>query len=91
MNGKNKLSSKKLQTASQNMNASKPSDSVIVQRKKKNFKEIYNNKSKEKIKKIIDSSYFKLYSTLITMLTLYLDDIKKLYTTQSSDFTFDLL
>ena len=91
MNERKKLSTKKLQTASQNMNASKPSDSVIVQRKKKNFKEIYNNKSKEKIKKIIDSSYFKLYSTLITMLTLYLDDIKKLYTTQSSDFTFDLL
>jgi hypothetical protein len=48
MNGKNKLSSKKLQTASQNMNASKPSDSVIVQRKKKISKKfiIANQKKK---------------------------------------------
>ena len=51
----------------------------------------YQHSGKERIHIFIESNFFKTYSTLLTILALYIDDIKKLTTTQSSDSLFDLI
>ena len=51
----------------------------------------YQHTGKERINIILESNYFKCYSTLLTIFALYLDDIKKLTTNQSYDKLFDII
>jgi hypothetical protein len=51
----------------------------------------YQHTGKERINILLESNYFKTYSTLLTIFALYLDDIKRLTTTQTYDKLFDLI
>ena len=51
----------------------------------------YQHTGKERINMLLESNYFKCYSTLLTIFALYLDDIKKLTTNESYDKLFDII
>ena len=51
----------------------------------------YQHTGKERINILLESNYFKTYSTLLTIFALYLDDIKRLTTSQTYDKLFDLI
>ena len=61
------------------------------QNKMKYQKLNYQYNKKEAIRLFVESNYYKIYSTFLTIFALYIDDIKKLTTEKDYDKLFDII
>ena len=61
------------------------------QNKMKYQKLNYQHNKKEAIRLFVESNYYKIYSTFLTIFALYIDDIKKLTTEKDYDKLFDII
>ena len=71
-----------------------PSNSTNNNEKIKSIKYDSSSSSltwKEKLSSFLKNQYFKIYTAVITLVVLFLDDIQKISTTNSADLYFDII